>query len=96
MNVVQPHTKSVTFNQLVQIFDWNIVKWEQPAIICMLKLFLKASGSSTPWRDTGSRPTVFPLNVLPHLRQAVLVQSALLKGTDCVFDNIHKQSGSEA
>ena len=26
MNVVQPHIPSVTFSQLVQIFDWNIVK----------------------------------------------------------------------
>ena len=86
MNVVEPQTKTVTFNQLVRIFNWDSVKWEQPAIICILKLLLQVSGLCTPWLDTGSRPTMFPVNMLGHLRRAVFLQSALLKGgTDCFF-----------
>ena len=94
MNVVQPHIPSVTFSQLVQIFDWNIVKWEQPAIICMLKLLLQELDIPTAWRDTGSKPTMFPVNVLGPLRRAVILQSALLKGTDCFF--FDKQSATAA
>ena len=81
----EPHMPSVTFNQLVQIFDWNIVKWEQGAIICILKLLLQESGTPTAWRDTGTKPTMFPVNVLGPLRRAVLLQSAFLEGTDCFF-----------
>ena len=76
------HQSSLTFSELVRLFDWNLVKGEQQAIIHLTKL-LTPSISSTQWWDAGSKPQNFQMHVchlLWAMRQAVLLQSALVKG----------------
>ena len=76
------HQSSLSFSELVQLFDWNVVKAEQQAIIYLTKL-LTPLVSSAQWWDASSKPQKFQMHVshlLGAMRQAVLLQSALVKG----------------
>ena len=74
------HQSSLTFSELVWLFDWKVVKGEQQAITHLTKL-LTPSVSSTQWWDTGNKPQKFQMHgCLWAMRQAVLLQSALVKG----------------
>ena len=76
------------FSELVQLFGWNPVKADQQAIINLTKL-LTPSVSYTKWWDAKSKPQKFQLHedhLLWATRQAVLLQSALMKGNMSTAD----------